>query len=70
MKNFRKFAVALVVVVVVLFIGLAFRKIWGPIVYAFVDWICQITGVQTPTYLNQVLNQNYVSGQQGDKFEK
>jgi len=65
MKNFKRFAIALVAVVIVLFIGLAFRRIWGPVVFAFIDWICNVVGIDTPAYLNSVLNKNYVSGKSG-----
>lgn len=65
MKNFKKFAVALVAVVIVLFIGLAFRRIWGPVAYAFVAWICDQVGIEPPAYLANVLNNDYVSGQAG-----
>lgn len=58
MKNFKKFAVALVVIVLVLFIGLAFRKYWGPLAYSFVEWICTRFGVTPPEALKNILNVN------------
>ena len=56
MKNFQKFAVALVVIVLVLFIGLAFRRFWGPLAYGFIDWICERFGVQPPGVLKNILD--------------
>lgn len=56
MKNFKKFAVALVVIVLVLFMGLAFRRYWGPLAYAFIEWICERFGVEPPNAVKNILD--------------
>jgi len=48
MKNFKRFAIALVAVVLVLIIGLFFKDHWGPIVWAWIEWICGKFGVDAP----------------------
>lgn len=65
MKKMGTFAKVLIGVVIVLFIGLAFRRIWGPVAYGFIAWICEQVGITPPEYLNNVLNNNYVSGKAG-----
>ena len=56
MKNFKKFALALVAVVLIIFIGLAFRRYWGPIVWAWIEWICDRFGVEPPDTLKGIID--------------
>lgn len=61
MKNFKKFAVALVAIIVVIAIGLATKTYWGKFAWALIDWICDSIGINTPSAL-EWLNQNDVEG--------
>lgn len=56
MKNFKKFAIALVAVVVVILIGIFFREQWGPLVAAGIEWICDLFGVDPPDGLMDILD--------------
>lgn len=55
MKQFKKFAVALVAVVLVLFIGLFTKRWWGPVAWYFISWICSQVGVPAPGGLRTIL---------------
>jgi hypothetical protein len=48
MKNFKKFAVALVAVVLVILIGVFFREYWKRVVANVIIWICALFGISTP----------------------
>jgi ribose 5-phosphate isomerase RpiB len=48
MKNFKKFAVALVAVVLVIIIGVFFKAYWQKVVANVVIWICGLFGIGTP----------------------
>lgn len=56
MKNFKKFAVVLVAVVIVILIGIFFRDNWGPLVAEGIDWICDQFGVETPSGIQDILD--------------
>lgn len=58
MKNFKKFAMMLVAVVLVLLIGVFFKGAWKGIVANFVIWICALFGLQKPGWCN-----NFVKGE-------
>lgn len=62
MKNFKKFALALVAVVLIIFIGLALRRYWGPIAWSWVAWICDRFGVDPPDVLEGILNVENLEG--------
>lgn len=65
MKNFQKFAVALVVIVIVIFIGLACKTYWGPAAWSMVQWICNSIGIEPPQGLKNILDQEDLKGTQG-----
>lgn len=56
MKNFKKFAIVLVAVVVVILIGIFFREQWGPLVAAGIEWICDQFGIDPPQGIMDILD--------------
>ena len=56
MKNFKKFAIVLVAVVIVILIGIFFREQWGPMVASMVQWICDLFGIDPPDGLMDILD--------------
>jgi hypothetical protein len=56
MKNFKKFAIVLVAVVVVILIGIFFRDQWGPLVAAGIEWICDLFGIDPPQGIMDILD--------------
>lgn len=56
MKQFKKFAAALIAVVVILVIGLFTKRYWGPVAWYFVAWICSSVGVTAPSGLKSLLD--------------
>lgn len=64
MKNFKKFAIALVAIVLVIFVGLAAKQWWGPAAWSMVQWICDGIGIDPPSGLKEILNVQNLSGQQ------
>jgi hypothetical protein len=63
MKNFKKFAVALVAVVLVIFIGVTFKAYWMALVANAVIWICNMFGVGTPSWVKSFANAGGVTAE-------
>ena len=53
MKNFKKFAAVLVVVILVLIIGVFFKEYWKKLVGNVAAWICASFGIPVPGWVKK-----------------
>lgn len=65
MKNFKKFAVALVAIIVVIAIGLATKTYWGRFAWGMIQWVCDSIGIDPPNGIKDWLDQEDVTGHKG-----
>lgn len=53
MKQFKKFAGVLVAVVIILVIGVFFKRYWGPLVAGVATWVCNCFGIVIPDWVTE-----------------